>query len=230
MNTKDFRGINMNLSYYLIREIIGWTGLAFPWLLIIAALIHDSSAEYFYQPSISDYYYTVSGVLFIGFLTLIGVFLISYRGYKPESGELSDNIITWVGGILILVVALVPTPYMGALNDCPTPICHESNAWGLVHFGAAVGFFIAMSYMSLKKFTKGDTPFSSDKLKRNKIYRFCGWGMVAVLALSGILIVAFKANEKWDHMIFWVEVIMLTLFGISWLVKGKGLKRLGMTI
>lgn len=227
MKNQEARGVNTNLSYYIIREIIGYAGLALPWLLILIAMLHNSSWDYFYQSSISHYYYTVSGVLFIGFLTLIGVFLISYRGYEPEEGEVSDNVITWIGGILILIVAIVPTPY-GSTICCPTPICHNNDLWGYLHFGSAVGFFLAMSYMSIKKFTKGDkTPFTPDKIKRNTVYKACGWTMVGILGLAAILILVFKLQDKWNHLVFWIEVLLLTPFGISWLVKGKGLVRLG---
>ena len=221
------KGVITNLSYFLIREIIGWVGLLLPALLIAIAWLHNSSSQYFYQPSISHYYYTVSGFLFIGLITLIGVFLISYRGYEPEKGELSDNIITWIGGILILLVAIVPTPFEWIECYRPTPIAHNHAGWGWLHFGSAVGFFLAMSYLSIKKFTKGDEPFSTDKIKRNKVYKLCGWGMLVVLGIAGILIFGFDIDKKWDHLIFWVEVILLILFGTSWLVKGKGLARLG---
>lgn len=221
---QEIRGVNTNLSYFIIREIIGYAGLALPWVLMLIAMIYCSSSDYFYQTSISHYYYTFSGVIFVGFLTLIGVFLMSYRGYKPEKGEISDNTITWIGGFLILTVALVPTPF-GPTASCPTPICHDNTWLGYLHFGSAVGFFIAMSYMSIKKFTKGEKPFSPDKIKRNYIYKACGWTMLGVLAIAGVLFLC-DVDEQWDHMVFWVEVAMLTPFGISWLVKGKGLVRL----
>ncbi|WP_420575250.1 hypothetical protein [Ekhidna sp.] len=228
INSLPEQGANINLSYFLIREIIGWAGLFLPIFLIAIAWFHNSSTQYFYQPSISHYYYTVSGFLFIGLITLIGVFLISYRGYEPEEDEkVSDNVITWIGGILILIVAIVPTPFEWIECYRPTPIAHNHAGWGWVHFVSAVGFFIAMSYLSIKKFTKGNKPFTPDKTIRNRVYKVCGWGMLIVLGVSGVLIFGFSLEEAWSHMIFWVEVILLLLFGICWLVKGKGLVRLG---
>lgn len=226
-NVESVRAVNTNLSYFIIREIIGWAGLLLPIFLLVIAWFYDSSSQYFYQPSISHYYYTVSGFLFIGLITLIGVFLISYRGYEPERGEISDNIITWIGGVLILVVAIVPTPFEWV--DCyrPTPIAHNHTGLGWLHFASAAGFFLAMAYLSIKKFTKGNKPFTPDKIKRNKVYVFCGWGMLLVLGVAGIIIFFTDLANKWPHFIFWTEVNLLVLFGISWLVKGKGLVRLG---
>ncbi len=221
------RGPNINLSYFTMRETIGWAGLLLPLLLVVIAWFHDSAPDYFYQPSISDYYYTVSGILFIALITLIGAFLISYRGYDKEQGELiSDNAITWIAGILILIVATVPTPFEMIDTYRPTPIAHNHPIWGGLHFVSAVGFFLAMSFLSISKFTKGTAPFSTDKKMRNKIYRTCGWGMLITLGAGGIMILLGLRNH-FEHIIFWLEVILMILFAVSWLVKGKGLVRLG---
>ncbi len=217
---EDLRGINTNLSYFTLRKLIGWSGLLLPWLVWLVA--------WSYQPSISDFYYTRSGVLFTSVLTLCGAFLISYRGYEKEDERVSDNVITWIGGILIIMVAACPTPYIDAVNECPTPICHKSDLWGTVHFGSAVLFFAAMGYLSRYHFVRGSKPFSKDKLIRNRIYKTCGIGMWVVLAAAGIAIFIFDLDESWMHLVFWVEVILLLLFGFSWLVKGKGLVDLGM--
>ena len=220
MNNENIRAINTNLSYFTLRKIIGWSGLLLPWAVWLIA--------WYYDYSISDYYYRRSGVLFTSVLALVGAFLISYRGYEKEDERISDNVITWIGGVLILIVAAVPTPYTGDCEyDCPTPICHQSDFWGSIHFGAAALFFVAMGYLSIYHFTRGKKPFSNDKKLRNGIYRFCGWGMWIVLAAAGVLIFGFDIQESFKHFVFWVEVVLLVLFGTSWLVKGKALVDLG---
>lgn len=219
-NQKKVKGVNTNVSYLTLRKIIGWCGLLLPWAVWAIALS--------YQPSISDYYYTRSGVLFTSILSLLGVFLISYRGYEKLAGEkVSDNLVTWLGGIFILIVAAIPTPFIGDIGNCPTPICHQDEIWGMIHFASAVLFFAVMGYMSAFHFVRGAKPFDSPKLLRNRIYRFCGYGIGIVLAIAGIAIFAFKLNDKMEHFIFWLEIVLLTLFGISWMVKGKALVDLG---
>lgn len=215
----DPKGLNTNLSYFTLRKIIGWSGLLLPWLVWLIA--------WSYEDSISDYYYTRSGVLFTSVITLMGAFLISYRGYNDYDLKISDNTLTWIGGILILIAAAVPTPYNYLLEDCPTPICHQNKVWGAIHFGSAVGFFIMMGYLSIFRFTRGNKPFSRDKKTRNSIYRFCGYSIWGTLGLAGILIFGFTIRTDVPSFIFWVEVVLLVLFGISWLVKGKGLVDLG---
>lgn len=216
MEDQPLRAINTNLSFFTLRKTIGWLGLLLPWAVWAIAGTN--------QPSISDYYYTTSGVLFTSVLTLVGAFLITYRGYEKDDEMVSDNTLTWVGGILIIIVAAIPTPYSD--GSCPTPICFKDDAWGWAHFGAAVLFFFVMGYMSAFHFVKGKGNPSDDKIKRNRIYRFCGYGMWAVLALTGILTFSLS-EDSFPRLVFWAEVILLVLFGISWLVKGKGLVDLG---
>jgi len=216
---ENFRGVNTNISYFTLRKYIGWMGLLLPWIAWLVA--------WSYEPSISDYYYTRSGVIFTGVLAIVGVFLGAYRGYDRTTERFSDNVITWIGAFFIILVALFPTPYRGELSACPTPICHQTTWVGAIHFGSAVIFFAAMGYLSIFRFTKGQPNFSKDKIKRNRIYRFCGWGIWLTLALTGILIFGFKLDESFEHIVLWVEIVMLILFGTSWLVKGKGLVDLG---
>ena len=211
--------MNTNLSYFTLRKIIGWSGLLLPWLVWLIA--------WTFEPSISDYYYTRSGVLFTSVLTLVGAFLISYRGYEKKDEKISDDIITWTGGILIILVAAIPTQYKYPELDCPTPICDHSGFWGNVHFICAACFFIAMGYLSIFNFPRGSKPYGRSKRIRNIIYRICGIGIWSVLGIGGILIFVFKLKESIPHLIFWIEVILLNLFGISWLVKGKALVDFG---
>jgi len=218
MKEQKLRAVNTNLSYFTLRKLIGWLGLLLPWAVWVIAGTNEDS--------ISDYYYTISGVLFTSVLTLVGAFLISYRGYDKKDEMVSDNVLTWIGGILIILVAAIPTPYLGQLPSCPTPVCFEKAFWGYIHFGSASLFFVVMGYLSAFHFTKGERPFSPDKVKRNYIYRFCGFGLWVVLALTGLLLLL---EEKYpiDRLVFWSEVVLLVLFGTSWLVKGKGLVDLG---
>lgn len=220
MNNKQkvnmIRGINTNLSYFTLRKIIGYSGLLLPFFCWVFAWQYESSISY--------YYYTRSGVIFTSILTLCGVFLISYKGEEKEKEPLNTNIITWVAGVLIIIVAFVPT----TLNeecpcDCgPTPFYHCSNLLGWVHFVSAVAFFICMGYISIFRFRRGKKPFPRPKKKRNFLYLISGIIMWAVLVFAGIMIL-FGTHNLNDHFIFWIEIALLVSFGISWLVKGKAL-------
>ncbi len=218
-NNEDPRGVNTNLSYFTLRKVIGWCGMLLPWV--------TWGVAWSYENSLSAYYYTRSNIILTSILVLCGVFLISYRGYEQKDEKLSDNIITWIAGILILIVTAVPAQYNGAIGDCPTPICHKSLLLGSIHFGCAAIFLVAMGYLALFNFTRGEKPFSDDKIKRNRIYKICGIGMWGTLGIAGIMIFIFHLDDRWRHLILWVEIIDLIFFGVSWLVKGKALAALG---
>ncbi|MGN1264386.1 MAG: hypothetical protein ACI4UL_01075 [Muribaculaceae bacterium] len=55
---------------------------------------------------------------------------------------------------------------------------------------------------------------------RNKIYRICGWGMIAIEVLFAINM--FLPTPGYVTML--VEIVLLHLFGVSWLVKGEAIK------
>ena len=213
---KSFTAENTNLSYFTFRKIIGWTGFLLPWICMAVAWHCESSISY--------YYYTRSGVFFTSILTLCGIFLISYRGEEKSEERLSTNIITWIAGGLIIIVAFVPTPFRGqCLGDCgPTPFFHYSNTLGAVHFVSAVLFFICMGYISIFRFRSEKRPEKLPKKIRYTIYLYSGLFMWAVLLFAGIMLLIRKENQN-DHFVLWIEVALLVPFGLSWLVKGKAL-------
>ena len=71
------------LSYLRVRQALGILGMVFPVLLIAGGLI----AQHGVAPSVSDYYHTTMRDIFVGCLFAIGVFLISYKGYRRKAGE-----------------------------------------------------------------------------------------------------------------------------------------------
>jgi hypothetical protein len=59
---------------------------------------------------------------------------------------------------------------------------------------------------------------------RNRVYRVCGWLMLACVA--GIAVFKLTLSDAWvrDHrVVFWLETIAITAFGVSWLVKGEAI-------
>ena len=218
-------------SYCRIRKLIGILGLLLPVIIVI-----------FYGevlPSISHYYYTRSAVFFIAILAAFGFFLISYRGYEKVGTEnkklcvrLSDNLVTHIGGVAILIVVMLPTDCVAKLticNGCQSQgFClfgHKNEAIGAIHLISAAIFFIAMGYMSLCNFTRGN-----DK-KYHTWYKMCGWTIFAALSL---LIVEFAIREfiQSDFQItpydvYIMETIMVVAFAVSWLLKGRTIEYVG---
>ena len=101
MNSTNSTDISLVLSYLGLRKAIGIIGISLPFVLAIGKIIFDDPGI---QPSISDYYYTIMGDVFVGSLCAMGVFLLSYRGYDKQ-----DNIAGNLACVFAIGVALFPT-------------------------------------------------------------------------------------------------------------------------
>ncbi|MEN8139497.1 MAG: hypothetical protein ABFR62_13825 [Bacteroidota bacterium] len=216
-------------SYLTIRKIIGILGILLP--LIVVAANHFNLLS-----SISHYYYTRSAVFFIAILSVFGLFLVSYDGYPKVNGErFSDNFITHIGGFAALAVVLFPAKCSGTVGN---EICnmypnsnfplfgHNCDSIHWIHVAGALTFFLAMGYMSVKKFTKGDPDKEGKKLK-NDIFKYSGyiiWGVIGVLVIE-IALKLFKIDFQFtDYDIYIAETIAIVAFGVSWLVKGEAIR------
>ena len=222
-------------SYYRIRKAIGLLGILLPVLVLVAygGLLS----------SISHYYYTRSAVFFIAILSAFGLFLISYKGYKRDekTETISDNWITHIAGIAVLIVVLFPTSCEEnshliciLCEEKGFPLFGHDIPWiSTVHLVSAAVFLFAMGYMSVYRFTKTD--LDEDELKkdrkkrnRNRLYKICGW--IVWIAL-GILILEFGVKylfypkfQMSDYDVFIFETVAVFAFGVSWLVKGEAIK------
>lgn len=190
-----------------IRNIIGFLGMILPWLALISTFIYrrfnNLTSEFWYNYSISGTYY-FSPVL-AGILTSASIVLICYKGY-----DWRDELITTISGIFGLIIILFPVA--SVLESGRVGLFQlDMNISNIIHNTAASIFFILLAINSLFLFTLGDSN-TKQKKKRNLIYRICGIGM----AISALLIL-FPIPGKF----FITEAIALTLFGISWLVKGE---------
>ncbi|WP_430404250.1 hypothetical protein [Fluviicola sp.] len=144
-----------------LRKTIGVLGMALPFLLLLSLYISSGFTESL--ESISHYYYTrVSGV-FIGILSILGIFLIIYKGKEPI-----DLYVSLFAGLAVFFVVMFPT---GNLSE----ICHDtSKAYCVtilsksalrenIHYISAGVFLACLSFMSIFLFTK-----SKKKLRRHE--------------------------------------------------------------
>lgn len=200
------------VSYLMLRKAIGCLGMALPFVLAIGGgLIFRTGL----QKTVSDYYYTGMGDVFVGTLFAMGVFLFSYRGYGKK-----DNLAGNIAAICVIGTALFPT----------TPVDPTTVAAivGKVHVLFATLYFATLAYFSLFLFTKSDStkPATRRKLQRNQVYRVCGYLIVLALiaiALLGVLPDTLTAAFADLNPVFWLESIAVIAFGVSWFVKGEGI-------
>lgn len=156
----------------------------------------------------------------------MAVFFVTYE-YNAREGRDWDNIQSTLAAACAATVALVPTPSDPRLGTSGERIL------GYIHGIAAALLFVFLAVFSLYQFTKtgpfdktrrwvhvlrtdpnADQP-TPEKIVRNMIYRACG--VIIVLALCVALVSLFV---NLGRAFFWAEVVAISAFGISWLVKG----------
>ena len=174
------------LSFLRVRRAIGLLGYFLPPALLAYSLIWGDGL----LPSISAYYYSPMREVFVGTLSAIAVFLWSYEGYRPRPGEwLSDLMAGRAASLGALAVALIPTapgqPVACTLSQC---VLGFSAASTLHWLGAAL-FFGALALFCLVLFVRGAHP-DPEKTASNRIYRACGWIILAALALIGLILLS----------------------------------------
>src|ERR1700733_14650519 len=97
---------NIMATYFSLRIGIAAVGIALP---LVVGIVGYFYAHVCLQRSISAYYHAVGPTghsmrnWFIGSLFVIGVFLYLYKGFS-----MLENILLNVGGLLAVLIALVP--------------------------------------------------------------------------------------------------------------------------
>jgi hypothetical protein len=216
MKNKPKSANTLVLSYLELRRGVGILGVTLPLVIFLGSLLIFKTGL---QGSVSAYYYTGMRDVLVGTLCAIGIFLWSYKGYD-ETDDLAGNLAC----IFAVGLALFPTA-----PDTATP-GSTAAIIGTIHFIFAALFFGALIYFALFQFTKTEPhskkPPTTRKKLRNRVYRGCGYAMLACVALMlvyNLLPAAQAASLKFLRPIFWLETIAVLSFGISWLVKGETL-------
>lgn len=209
----------MVLSYHRVRMALGILGLVFPLLLVAGGLAVNGRVE----PSVSDFFHTTLRDVFVGSLCAIGVFLISYRGYRREPGEwISDDLIATIGGLSAFGVAFFPNESPGHVIETWSQEAVGLDLVPLFHYGSALLFFLCLSLFCYVKFPKTAKP------RRRRIYVWCGH-MIWVAGLSIAAASYFRkagsptqqAFVNTHNLVFWAEAAGVWVFAVAWLTKGK---------
>lgn len=200
------------ISYLSLRRIVGIIGISLPFVLAIGNLLLGSDGI---EKTMSAYYYTRMGDVFVGSLFAIAVFLMTYQGW-----DWRDNLAGDVAGISAIGVALFPVaPEVDALTTTQV-VCD------LLHAIFAGLFFFALAYFCLVLFRKfsPDQPPTKAKIKRNLVYTVCGCAIIVCVVLIGVQYVLIHLDWQAElRFVFWLEAAAIFAFGVSWFVKGEGI-------
>jgi hypothetical protein len=198
------------LSYLELRKSLGIIGIALPFVLSLGAMILGTQGI---LDSISAYYYSSMGGVFIGSLSAIGVFLWSYRGYA-----FADLVAGRIASLAAIGLALFPIA-----PQHPTDI---QRAVSYFHSACALLFFLALAYFALVLFRKTHAAVTPTRMKliRNNVYLACGATILACVIVDIALhFLPAGSPELSVHPTFFLESLAILAFGISWLVKGEAI-------
>jgi hypothetical protein len=203
------------ISYLTIRKSVGMLAVFLPVVLVIGTIIIGKCCNI--QDSISDYYYTVMGNYFVGTLCAVALFLFSYNGYDKQ-----DRLSSILACIFALGIAFFPTSMSDPESLCNINSRNSSSFISTIHYTSAGLFFIDLAYISFWLFTKSSGNYTPQKIKRNKVYKLCGYLIVLSIVLIALYHIPFIHSEfqKYKPVIY-LETIALWAFGFSWLTKGE---------
>jgi hypothetical protein len=203
------------VSYLTLRQMIGWVGLLMPFAVRIGARYFE---HIFTTDSISAYYYTGQRDVFVSTLVLTGVLVACYR--TPAT---RDNVIATIAGLAAIGIGLFPidpTFAPAILQKYPAMIggaCYVNRGLLGFHFLFVATFFALTFYLVYFRFSAfTPTAPTAQKVMRNKIYKWCGLGMLAAYLAIGALAIFAKGAS-----VFWPETVAVVSFGAAWLVKGQ---------
>jgi hypothetical protein len=214
VSEQGLRALSLLISFLHTRRALGIVAMALPIVLLLGNLLFG---DHGIQSSISAYYYTGMRNIFVGALCAIAVFLLSYRGYER------DYRWTYIAGFFVLLVALFPTT-PDILS--PTP---QDKLIGNLHFVFAAISFSALAGICFWVFTKTDLSeeelnddSQKGKRSRNRVYRACGWVIVACILLIAIVSLLLTSTPVMQiKPVFLLEFFALLAFGFSWILKSN---------
>jgi len=198
-------------AYMHLLRIVGIVAVLLPPVLVFGNMVPEGIEV---EGSISAYYYTRLGGVFVGALCAIAVFLVSYQYRVTKQEFASDNRLSTLAGLCGIGVALLPT----------TRHASTATGWektiGTVHLTFAGLFLALLCYLCLFRFTRTDPSagMTPEKARRNVAYLACG--AVMLLAIVAVPVVnLFHVNDSWPSLLVF-ETVAVEAFGTAWLIKG----------
>ena len=193
-------------AYTHLQRIVGVMAILLPFVLFFGNWALTGNEL---ESSISAYYHTPMGSVFVGVLWALAVFFLSYN-YRPLPGFNLDNKLGTLASVAAVCVAVFPTT-----SDASVASRAEKNI-GIVHMVSAGLLFTLLAIFALYLFPRSSGAMTPEKRRRNIVYRTCG-GVIAAAIL--LMFPSQLLPDSW-HAFLWLEMLCVFAFGISWLVKG----------
>ncbi len=207
---KSAQDAQLAVAYTYLQRLVGVIAVLLPPVLVAGQRLIEGEGL---RGSISAYYYSRMGNVFVGSLCALAVFFLSYN-YRPLPSFELDSLLSRCASLAALGVALLPTAsdaVRGSGGEKVVSTVHVCCA------GALFGLLGVFAHFRFTK-TSGSDPMTAQKVRRNRLYRVCGTLIFTSMALV-LVSNAVKPPDSW-HSLFWLETVCVEAFGISWLVKG----------
>ncbi len=215
-------------SFWMVRRAVGGLGFFLPTVLIVYSIVFAKKIE----NSISEYYYTQMGDIVVGTMCAIGLFLLVYKGYERNTGEIfSDKWVARFAGLGALGVGLFPAqkPVVKCFDNCPVFITTGfTNYPAWAHVTSAGLFYACLAIFCLVLFPRGDCDDTGKAMMtpRNKAYRACGMFIVVAMVMLALQAVPSDWLQgfitSFPYVFIW-ETVGVFAFATAWLIKGRGL-------
>jgi amino acid transporter len=147
----------------------------------------------------------------------VGLFLIAHGLASLKPYGLLDCMVNIAAGVFAILIASFPclTVLVDIAGVYPIPIKTSAT----IHNISAALFFGLRAFNILVLFTKSDGNPTPEKLKRNKVYKVCGFVIVGFMAFQAVTSgLALHGPYTMAN-----EIVMLTFDGISWLIKSEAM-------
>lgn len=211
--------------------------------IVIGAEYVFGEGEFF--DSVSANYGGAGRNWFVGGLIAIAVFMHTYES-QTRDGEVTsdrrwDRILSTAAGLCAAVVALFPTgpdavghlhlaAALGLLSICAifnlyffTKTGGERHLSSCPCVGSDWMRLFRTNWRAIAAHAPAEKQPTPRKFARNLIYRSCGWVIVVCLIVAGVVKMSPELGLKQGPYYFftWAEIIAVSAFGLSWLVKGE---------
>lgn len=202
-------------SYLFMRTLIGIVGVALPFVLVLGDAWYFDATP-FWRGSLSAYYFSPLRDVFVGSLSAIAVFLITYKVVEATL----DNTLSVVAGLAAVVVAVFPTK-----PGDEQAITRFQERVGVdlsqtVHFVAAFVFITALAAICWLFGVREGRREPRPGKRSPTFWRWFHWTCSLVIVASLVFVGAAELFDGPDDALLIAETVSVLAFATSWFVKG----------
>jgi hypothetical protein len=213
-------------SYLLMRAIIGFLGISLPVVLVLGDNLLQGSS-FSVRHSLSVYYYSGMRDVFVGSLSAVAVFLITYKVFERSL----NNLLSIVAGLAAMAIALFPTGRPDGDNGPLTPVQDRLGELNVthVHYTSAAIFIVSLAiitfFFGVQEGRRSPQRVGGRPMLSPTFWRWFHWTCAAAILLAvAFIVVTTRAHKFTDYALLVGESVAIVSFGLSWLTKGLELE------